>query len=336
MGLFSFLEYYINLFTMIKQQNVKLGFALAMLTAVMWGIVPIAMKYALVVVDPLTLAWSRLSISAIGITIWLAYKKQFPNFAIFKKRRRFILLMIAGFGLLGNFALFASAVQYLSATTAQVIGQMGIVVFMISSAFVFKEKLRPTQVIGIVVLLIGLVSFFNKNINDLFTNMSSYAIGVWVGLLASISWACYALAQKVLLRKLRAEQLLWLIYLICTIFLWPFASPTEITKADATQLFAIIFCGLNTIIAYGALVMAMERWQAAQVSALTTLTPLFALIFSDLFALIWPDKFAMQYLNILGYIGAISVVAGAMFATIGHQIWHPRKGWLLNRKKEEK
>lgn len=320
---------------MIKQQNVKLGFALAMLTAVMWGLVPIAMKYALVVIDPLTLAWSRLAISAVGITIWLAYKKQFPNLAMFKKRRRFILLMIAGFGLLGNFALFASSVQYLSATTAQVVGQMGIVIFMISSAFVFKERLRPTQIMGISVLLIGLGLFFNKNITVLFANISTYGIGVWLALLASISWAAYALAQKVLLQKLRAEQLLWLIYLICTVFLWPLASPSKIAHADATQLFAIIFCGLNTIIAYGALVMAMERWQAAQVSAITTLSPLFALIFSDLFAIIWPEKFAMQYLNILGYIGAVSVVAGAMFATIGHYLWHPRKGWLINQKKEE-
>ena len=321
---------------MIKQQNVKLGFALAMLTAVMWGLVPIAMKYALVVIDPLTLAWSRLSISAIGITLWLAYKKQFPNLAMFKKRRRFILLMIAGFGLLGNFALFATAVQYLSATTAQVVSQTGIVIFMISSAFIFKEKLRPTQIIGITILLIGLGLFFNENLADLFANMSSYGKGVWLALLASVSWACYALAQKVLLKKLRAEQLLWLIYLICSIFLWPLASPTKIANADFSQLFAIIFCGLNTIIAYGALVMAMERWQAAQVSAITTLTPLFALIFSDLFALLWPEKFAMQYLNIIGYIGAVSVVAGAMFATVGHHLWQPRKGWLINRNKEDK
>ena len=266
---------------MIKQQNVKLGFALAMLTAVMWGLVPIAMKYAL-------------------------------------------------------FALFATAVQYLSATTAQVVGQTGIVIFMISSAIIFKERLRPTQIIGITILLIGLGLFFNENLADLFANMSSYGIGVWLALLASISWVCYALAQKVLLKKLRAEQLLWLIYLICSIFLWPLASPTKIASADFSQLFAIIFCGLNTIIAYGALVMAMERWQAAQVSAITTLTPLFALIFSDLFALLWPEKFAMQYLNILGYIGAVSVVAGAMFATVGHYLWQPRKGWLINRKKEDK
>ncbi|WP_392552463.1 DMT family transporter [Orbus wheelerorum] len=320
---------------MIKQQNVKIGFLLAILTAIMWGAVPIAMKYALVAIDPYTLVWYRFFISACGLTIWLAYKKQFPSLTIFKKRRRFVLLVIAGFGLLGNFILFASGVKYLSPTTSQVVAQLGIVVFMISSAIVFKERLRPSQIIGIIILVAGLILFFNKNITSLFANLSEYGLGVWLGLFAAIVWALYALAQKVLLKKLRAEQLLWLIYVICSIFLLPIASPTEIRNANMTQIFAVIFCGLNTIIAYGALVTAMEYWQAAQVSAVTTLTPLFALVFSDLFALLWPESFTMQYLNVLGYIGAIAVVCGAMFATIGHKIWHHRKGFLINRKKGE-
>lgn len=320
---------------MIKQQNVAVGFSLAMLTAMLWGAVPIAIKYAFLVLDPYTLVWYRFVISFIVLTIWLGYKKQFPKLSLFKKRRRFIALMIAGFGLLGNFVLFATGVAYLSATTSQVVAQLGIVIFMISSAIIFKEKLRPNQIIGIIVLLIGLGLFFNKSIIDLFSNMSEYGIGVWLTICASISWALYALAQKILLKKLRAEQLLWLIYLICTLFILPIASPLKILQADAGQLFAIIFCGLNTVVAYGALVAAMERWQAAQVSAITTLTPLFALIFSDILALILPNSFAMQYLNILGYIGAFSVVCGAMFATIGHYIWSPRKGFLLNRKKGE-
>ncbi|RKS85783.1 EamA domain-containing membrane protein RarD [Orbus hercynius] len=321
---------------MIKQQNVKLGFLLAMITAIMWGVVPIAMKYALQAVDPYTLVWYRFMISAIGLTLWLAYKKQFPRFSIFKKRRRLLMLAVAVLGLLGNFVLFASGVKYLSATTSQVVAQLGIVIFMISSAIVFNERLRPSQIIGISVLIIGLLLFFNKNLIDLFANLSEYGLGVLLTSIAAASWALYALAQKALLQKLRAEQLLWLIYVTCAVLLLFIASPMKIMSANPWQIFAIIFCGLNTIIGYGALVAAMERWQAAQVSAITTLTPLFSLIFADLFALIWPENFVMQYLNILGYIGAFAVVCGAMFATIGHKIWHQRKGFLFNRKKGEK
>lgn len=321
---------------MMKQQNVKLGFLLAMLTAILWGSVPIAMKYAMMAVDAYTLVWYRFTISATILTCWLAYKKQFPNFRVFKKRRRFIMLMIAGFGLMINFVLFASGVKYLTPTTSQVVAQLGIVIFMISSAIVFKEHLRPTQILGVVVLLIGLVFFFNKSIIELFSNLSEYGKGVWLVILAAIVWTIYALAQKVLLNKLRAEQLLWLIYTMCAIVTLPIASPTKVFNADAWQLFALIFCGINTIVSYGALVAAMERWQAAQVSAVTTLSPLFALVFSDLFALLWPSKFAMQYLNIWSYIGAMAVVCGAMFATIGHYIWYPRKGFLFKQKTGEK
>ena len=63
------------------------------------------------------------------------------------------------------------------------------------------------------------------------------------------------------------------------------------------------------------------RWQAAQVSAIITLTPLFTLLFSDLLSLAWPDFFARPMLNLLGYLGAFIVVAGAMYSAIGHRIW---------------
>ena len=58
-----------------------------------------------------------------------------------------------------------------------------------------------------------------------------------------------------------------------------------ITLLSDWQLACLIFCGLNTLVGYGALAEAMARWQAAQVSALITLTPLFTLLFSDLLSM---------------------------------------------------
>ncbi len=81
------------------------------------------------------------------------------------------------------------------------------------------------------------------------------------------------------------------------------------------------FCGLNTLVGYGALAEAMARWQAAQVSALITLTPLFTLLFSDLLSMARPDVFARPMLNLIGYLGAFVVVAGAMFSAIGHRLF---------------
>lgn len=81
------------------------------------------------------------------------------------------------------------------------------------------------------------------------------------------------------------------------------------------------FCGLNTLVGYGATAEAMARWQAAQVSAIITLTPLFTLFFQIFYHWLWPDFFARPMLNLLGYLGAFVVVAGAMYSAIGHRIW---------------
>lgn len=44
-------------------------------------------------------------------------------------------------------------------------------------------------------------------------------------------------------------------------------------------------------------------------------------VFSDLLSLARPDFFARPMLNLLGYLGAFVVVAGAMYSAIGHRIW---------------
>lgn len=112
-----------------------------------------------------------------------------------------------------------------------------------------------------------------------------------------------------------------MLYTLCTIALLPLATLSQVLALSNWQLACLIFCGLNTLVGYGALAEAMARWQAAQVSALITLTPLFTLLFSDLLSLAWPDVFARPMLNLLGYLGAFVVVAGAMYSAIGHRLW---------------
>ncbi len=65
---------------------------------------------------------------------------------------------------------------------------------------------------------------------------------------------------------------------------------------------------------------AMARWQAAQVSAIITLTPLFTLLFSDLY--LWLARFLRQTdVKPFRLSRCVVVVAGAMYSAIGHRIW---------------
>ncbi|MDR0805382.1 MAG: DMT family transporter [Enterobacteriaceae bacterium] len=306
------------------KQSMALGIIFALITAVLWGAVPIAMKQVLPVMTPYTLVWYRFIISAIGLGIVLAVQGKLPRLRLFRRPRWFVILMIAALGLAANFIFFSSALQYLSPTASQVIGQLSPVGMLFASVIILKETMRITQIIGGILLILGLALFFNTNLVEIFTRLTDYTLGVLLGVLASLVWICYGVAQKVLQRRLSASQILFLLYVLSTLFVSPMAVPREVFNLNAWQLACLIFCGLNTLVAYGALGEAMARWQVAQVSALITLTPLFTLLFSDLLALIWPDYFSMTMLNILGYSGAFIVVIGAMISAAGHRLFSHR------------
>ena len=282
------------------KQQAGIGILLALTTAMCWGALPIAMKQVLEVMEPPTVVFYRFLMASIGLGAILAVKGKLPPLRIFRKPRWLVLLAIATGGLFGNFILFSSSLQYLSPTASQVIGQLSPVGMMVASVFILKEKMRGTQIIGASMLLCGLVMFFNTSLIEIFTRLTDYTWGVIFGVGAATVWVSYGVAQKVLL---------------------PLAKPGVITQLSDWQLACLIFCGLNTLVGYGALAEAMARWQAAQVSALITLTPLFTLLFSDLLSMAWPDVFVKPMLNLLGYLGAFVVVAGAMYSAIGHRLW---------------
>ncbi|ELI8238445.1 DMT family transporter [Yersinia enterocolitica] len=309
---------------MDTKQQAGLGIFLALTTAVFWGALPIAMKQVLEVMEPYTIVWYRFMMAAIGLGIILASRRQLPSLKLFRQRRWLVLLIVATCGLLGNFIFFSSSLQYLSPTTSQVIGQLSPVGMMVASVLILKERMRITQVIGAVMLICGLLLFFNTSLHELFTRMTDYTLGVALGVCAAVVWVSYGVAQKVLLRRMASQQILLLLYTLCAIALFPLAKPAVIFQLNGWQFACLLFCGVNTLVGYGALAEAMARWQAAQVSALVTLTPLFTLFFSILLAQAWPDMFAAPSLNFVGYVGAFVVVAGAMFSAIGHR-WWPRR-----------
>ncbi|AYA05450.1 MULTISPECIES: DMT family transporter [Rahnella] len=309
---------------MDTKSQAPVGILLALITAMSWGSLPIAMKQVLVVMDPFTVVWYRFSMAAVVLGCILAMRRRLPPRAIFRRPRWLVLVLIATCGLLGNFVLFSSSLQFLSPTASQVIGQLSPVGMMVASVIILKERMRVTQVIGASMLIFGLILFFNTSLIEIFTRLTDYTLGVIFGVGAATVWVIYGVAQKVLLRQLASPQILFLLYTLCSIALLPLASPAVLSQLSGWQFACLLFCGANTLVGYGALAEAMARWQAAQVSALVTLTPLFTLLFSDLLALAWPDFFAAPVLNFIGYLGAFVVVAGAMFSAIGHR-WWPRR-----------
>lgn len=191
------------------KQQAGIGILLALTTAMCWGALPIAMKQVLEVMEPSTIVFYRFLMASIGLGAILAVKRKLPPLRIFRKPRWLVLLAIATCGLFGNFILFSSSLQYLSPTASQVIGQLSPVGMMVASVFILKEKMRGTQVIGALMLLSGLVMFFNTSLIEIFTRLTDYTWGVIFGVGAAMVWVSYGVAQKVLLRRLASQQILF-------------------------------------------------------------------------------------------------------------------------------
>lgn len=168
------------------------GLFLALLTAVLWGILPIKLKQVLLVMDPVTVTWFRLLVSGGLLLAFLGATRRLPSVRALGRNGRFLLLLCVG-GLVGNYVLYLIGLNILSPGTAQLMIQMGPVLLLISSVVVFKERFSLGQGIGLVILLLGFGLFFNQRLDELLTSLGTYTKGILIILLAAAVWTFYAL-----------------------------------------------------------------------------------------------------------------------------------------------
>lgn len=286
------------------------GLSLALLTAFLWGILPVKLKQVLQAMDPITVTWFRLVVSGGLLFIYLAATRKLPSFRVLG-RTRLVLVVVAVLGLVGNYVCYLFGLRLLSPGTAQLVIQMGPILLLVSSLFVFKERFSLGQALGLLVLLTGFGLFFNQRLEELMTSLSEYTAGVLLTLLASFVWVFYALGQKQLLTVWNSLQVMMVIYLLCALLLTPWAHPTQALSLSPLQGWLLLACCMNTLVAYGAFAEALAHWEASRVSATLAITPLVTLAAVAVAAALWPDYVQAEELNLLGYGGAVMVVMGS-------------------------
>jgi len=304
------------------------GLFLALVTAFLWGILPIKLKQVLQVMDPVTVTWYRLLVSGGLLLAWLAAQKRLPRFQGLG-RRRYGLVGLAIAGLLGNYVLYLMGLNLLSPGTAQLVVQMGPVLLLVASVFVFKERFSLGQGLGLLVLLVGFGLFFNQRLSELLTSLGTYTTGVLTILLATSIWVFYALSQKQLLTVWHSQQVMMVIYLGCATLLIPWVHPLEALELSSVQKWLLLACCLNTLVAYGAFAEALAHWEASKVSATLALTPLVTFVAVALAAVVWPDYVQAEDINAVGYVGAVTVVVGSTLVALGPSLvaqWRLRRG----------
>ncbi|WP_339524222.1 DMT family transporter [Pseudomonas sp. EA_35y_Pfl2_R111] len=303
------------------------GLFLALLTAVLWGVLPIKLKEVLQVMDPVTVTWFRLLVSGSILLAYLAASNRLPRFRPLGKKGAWLLLLAIA-GLTANYVLYLVGLNLLSPGTTQLVIQVAPILLLISSIFIFRERFSLSQGLGLLVLVIGFALFFNQRLDELLTSLTAYTTGVLIVLSAAFVWAFYGLAQKQLLTVWNSLQVMMVIYLACAALLTPWAQPLQALELSQLQGWLLFACCLNTLVAYGAFAEALAHWEASRVSAALAITPLVTFASVALAASWWPDHVQPEQINWLAYGGAVLVVLGSALTALGPSLlagWRARK-----------
>ncbi|SEH89818.1 EamA domain-containing membrane protein RarD [Rheinheimera pacifica] len=295
------------------------GLLLALTTAVLWGILPIALKILLDVLTANTITLIRFLAAAVIVGIWLGARGKLPKAALLLRPNIAKLMLIAVVGLLSNYIMYLSGLNYLSAETAQVVIQLAPFLMMIGGVFIFKERLLLWQKAGAVILVAGLLLFFNERLVQLILQAGTETLGVLLVIAAAVTWAAYALAQKQLLVHYTSKQIMYLLYVAGTIAFMPVSDFTPLLTMTGLHWLLLIFCCLNTVVAYGAFAEALHHWEASKVSAVLAVTPLFTILFANIVGWLFPAYLAAQQLNFWSWLGAALVVVGSALTALAPQ-----------------
>lgn len=287
------------------------GLSLALLTVLLWSILPIALVSILSVLDGISITWFRFTVAAILCFFWQLYRGKLKEFNQLT-RKDWYILTLSGLFLIADYVGFTLALNYISAIAATVFSQVTPFFLCLGGIIFFKERLSITQVLCFVFLLVGLVCFFYDSLTAVLTNKEMLITGAVITVLSALIWVIYALLQKSLLKRLSATNILLYIYGLAIAILAPFSDLCAFISLDGYDWLILLFCALNTVIAYGAFAQSMKHIDTTQVSMLISTIPLFTIALSYIAFITWPMDFTFDEIDLIGWLGIFIVVASVI------------------------
>ncbi len=286
------------------------GFLLISITAIAWGFLAIALKFASHFLEPLTIVWLRFSLAFIFLALYCSVQN-ISSFKILKSPP--LSLLIAALFLSFNYVGFMKGIAMTSPGNAQIIIQIGPILFALLSAYIFKEKIFFQQILGAMIALIGFLLFYQNKIEHLLSNSNEYLAGnIWL-VFAAIAWALYSIINKKLIQKYSSLSLNLVIYLIASLLFLPFVHFDQLLILNWWQSLLVIFLGLNTLIAYGCLSKSFEYLDSSKISTVITLNPILTIVILNLLEHFFPKLLDSENITFSGYLGAFLVIVGAIF-----------------------
>jgi drug/metabolite transporter (DMT)-like permease len=291
----------------------KLGLLLALGTATMWGTLPVALHQVAPSIGPATSTFFRFFISALLLTPYLIARGQINNQRKLKSPKLALHILLAGLLLTGNYGFYILGLERTSAEATQVLIQLAPMLLLLAGLWIFKESFNRSQWLGFFGFALGLILFFERQISQLLMDFGDYGLGLLFIIMSATFWTGYAILQKFLLNDFKSSETMLIFYWIGSLVFLPLSDFSSMGQLSSLQWAALLFCGLNTLIAYGCFAEAMAHLEASRVSAVIALAPLFTIAIAQLIPL---GDMPIEPLTWLSILGALLVVIGSITTAI--------------------
>ncbi|MBC8282970.1 MAG: DMT family transporter [Nitrospinae bacterium] len=284
------------------------GILLSVFTALLWGVLPIILKVSLQGFTTGTIAWFRFSLAFLILGIVLFFQGHRPIDIL---RKPPWMGVFGGVCLAGNYYWVTLGVDISGPSNMAVLIQTATVFLVLAGVFVFRERLSWRQILGMFIAGAGLTLFFWDQQSRVAMS-GKYYFADFLIIMAALVWVGYMISQKFLSGEYGAQSLNFLVYAIATLALVGTVEWSEFASAGFNAWWALVFCAINTLLAYGALAEAVKYLPLAIISVIISLNPLITLVGMKIlpamgFANLQPDPVGM-----VGYWGGAIAVAGVI------------------------
>jgi len=285
------------------------GVLYAVITAILWGVLAIALKVSLSGLTPADITWFRFLLAFLVLLLYYYFRK--PSYLRILRRPPW-LLILATLCLATNYFGFIKGVELSSPSIAQIFIQLGPVLLALSGFLLFHEKATLRQIAGLFLAFAGLAVFYNEQLHVFTTQEGTWKTGILWVLIAAVTWAIYSVLLKILVLKYPPMPLNLVIFGLPVLLYLPFINLNHFFSLALAEWGILMFLGLNTLFAYGLLAMAIHHIEANKVSVILILNPILTFALMAIISHSQVTWIAHEHYTLMTLIGALIVLTGAL------------------------
>lgn len=275
----------------------------------MWGVLAIALKVALQVIDSPTIVWFRFSLAFSGMLIWMLINNPKELKILYQPSW---VIVVSSLALAWNYIGFMLGVQYTSPSNAQVAIQFGPILLAVFGVLFFREKMSRIQLIGFFLAIMGFLVFYQQHHSATTGQGTQYTKGMLITLTGAVAWAIYAALQKKLVIHYPVGTLNVFIFGLPVLIYLPFVNFSSLAHLSFGYWALLVFLGANTLISYAYLSLALKYLEAGKVSIIIVLNPIITFVLMGILTWMQVTWIEGEHFSFLSVGGALIALMGAI------------------------